>query len=493
MENLYQKISNDPIVTGLVITIFIGALGWLWQYIVRNGPRIRAERREKKRRRYHAVIDSEEFVKWRDEVLKSIYGKEYFTHEVEYDFPVYSLECAEPLPYSRFQEFYNKDDIPFGLYRLDKDELLDSTSLDDQVPVYPDKRQREKYRKLLVKLKYPKLLGFTLDRYDMTPDGKITHVYPRLGKYEQTVYSSLILEYEMYEAYKKCKGRKNAIFGDWKRHLPLRSKIHDGHTIEKVLFTGVNRYSLLSVQGLIIFFDPNEGAGEWVTIIATRSNDVTAKAGYDQFPPAGGFELFVDEGDCKKEVIKENYSLRKAFFREYLEELFNKEEFGKPPEGGFQALPLIINDEETLAITDMIEEGKAHFELMGSAIDLVNLRHDLSFILRIDDLDFHRNRFAFNHEFAANKRRQRMPLKELDKNLNGKYKICQASVGLYNMVKKNHLYLELKENGFRRPSAAAKGARKPSVGKAPASKRTRKPPAAAAKRTRKTPAGRGKK
>lgn len=451
MENLYQKISEDPFAVGLVITAIVAVLGWLLGYASRNAPRIWDEwlkkRRERRRRQYHAVIDGAEFVRWRDMVLKDVYGEKHFTHEMGCDFPVCSLECAEPLPYSSLHEFCDAKDIPFWRYRLDSEMLLDTTSLDNQTAVYPNKRQIKKYRNLLVKLKYPKLMGFTLDRYAMTPDGKITKVYPLIGRYEQTVFSSLILEYEMYEVYRKCKGKKKIVLDD----LPLRSAIHKGHTVEEVLFTGVNRYSLLSVQGLIIFFDPQKG---WVTLIARRSNNVTAKAGYDQFLPAGGFELFIGEGDCTKDIITENYSLPAAFFREYLEEVFCKPDFGQTPPNGYNPLTLIMNDACTMQITDLIEAGRAHFELMGSAVDLVNLRHDLSFILRIDDKDFHKNIFKFNDEFDANanKIRHTMPLKDIENNLNGRHMICQASVGLYNMAKRNRLYQQLKKSGFKPPS-----------------------------------------
>ena len=446
MENSFLKWLENPLLIGFITIIIATTIGWLWKFACKRTKQLVEKNTKAKRRRYYDIIDSEDFVKWRDMVLKHLYGEKYFTHEVGYDFPVYALECAKPLPYP-FNEFYNKSDIPFHLYKKNDDELIES-SLDNQVCVYPDKRTIRKFRKLLIKIRYPSLLGFTLDRYDMS-DGKITHVYPKLGKYSQTVDSSLILEYEMYEAYKKNKNIAALGKNIWEL-FPLRARIHKNHTIEDVLFSGLNRYSLLSVQGFIIFFDPEVGEGEYVTLIAQRSENVTSKIGYYQFLPAGGFELFEREGNCKIDIIKDNYSLGKGFFREYLEEVFNKVEFGMVPKDGQQGLDMIMKNRDTKTITNLIKKGKAHFELLGSAVDLVNLRHDLSFILRIDDDEFYNNIFELNEEFISAKIKQRMPLRKLDEKLEGEYKICQASVGLYNMVKKNHLYRELKDNNFKK-------------------------------------------
>ena len=429
------------------IVSILAVAGWLLKFVSKPTKRLINKITEVKRKRYYNVIDSEDFVKWRDMVLKYLYGEKYFTHEVGYDFPVYALECAKPLPYP-FNEFYSENDIPFHLYKKNNNDELIESSLDNQVCVYPDKRTIKKFRKLLIKIRYPGLLGFTLDRYDMS-DGKITHVYPRLGKYSQTVDSSLILEYEMYKAYKKTKGKVALSKNIWEL-FPLRANIHKNHTIEEVLFSGLNRYSLLSVQGFIIFFDPEVGQGEYVTLIAQRSENVTSKIGYYQFLPAGGFELFEREGNCKTDIIKDNYSFGKAFFREYLEEVFNKTKFGQVPEDGQESLHMIMKNRDIRTITNLIKKGKAHFELLGSAVDLVNLRHDMSFILRIDDDDFYNNIFELNEEFVSAKIKQRMPLRKLDEKLEGEYKICQASVGLYNMVKKNHLYRELKDNDFKK-------------------------------------------
>jgi hypothetical protein len=457
MKSFYRNLIEDPLALSITVAIMTTIFNWMWRIAPKWFKSWSEKRKDRRRRQYHTVIDGEKFVEWRDRVLKHMYGEKYFTYEFGCEFPVYALECAENIPY-KFRGFYDKNDIPFQSYNIKGGELAEN-SLDNQKFVYPSKLKIKKFMKRLVPLKQPRLLGYILDRYDMTPDGKITHVYPKLGRYEQTVHSSLILEYEIYEAYKKCKGA--IIPGDdiW-RYFPLRSCIHgkgsDKSMVEEVLFSGKNRYSLLSVQGFIIFWDPKEGDnGEYVTLIAQRSNNVTAKVGYYQFLPAGGFEMYDCEDARKVDVIKANYSLRKAFFREYLEEVFNQEEFIQVLRGRHERLPQIMNDPKTEYITDLIESGQAHFELMGSAVDLVNLRHDLSFILRIDDDNYHRNIFSFNDEFEIrNMIRQRIPLKELEERFCGEYKICQASVGLYHMAKKSRLYRELADNGFNKLPAS---------------------------------------
>lgn len=420
---------------------------------------------KKKQKNYYKELDSDEFLEWRDFQLKKIYGDTFFTEFLGTTYPAFTIPFAEYYKYSDFKKknVYSKDDVIQDKYNFKDGEVLfpalEETSFMNSGTPKEIKQKRKlvkDYRELLSRsIKYPQLAGFSLDHYDFNEEGEITHIYPKLGTYEYNVFSSHILEYELFIAYKKLSGAKDIPTKILWDNLPFRHYIHYGdgtiNNINDVLFSGIRRYSLFSVQCIVVFKDKN--SNEYKTLLMKRSTDpdkVAAKLGYYQFLPAGGFELYEKELIHSLEMIKENYSLRKAIFREYLEEVFDDNDFkAVNSTTNAETTDRILNHPQINYILDLINEGKATMNLLGVVVDLVSLRHEISFVLRVDDEKFSQESFCPNDEFTRDKSlssKIRIPLKEAEallckdghKDIIPKFN--QASAILYKMFKESPFY-----------------------------------------------------
>lgn len=309
-----------------------------------------------------------------------------------------------------------------------------------------------RYKSIVKKnIRYPFLPGYMLKKYELDNNNRIKHIYVRLGSYYQNIYTSHILEYELYYAYKKTINQPIDLDIIWK-YLPYRRQIHANSNNFNVLYSGINRYSLLGVQMFVTFYDHNQK--EYVTLLLKRSQNVAAKPGYYQFIPSGGFELYEKEKTYNVSVIEENFSFRKVVFREYLEEVFGLDEFkGINLLQNDETTYKILNHPEVLYLLELIDKQEAFMELLGSAVDLVGLRHELSFILRIDNEGFSKKTFTPNDEFDKNKtktRNIRVKLSELEVLLQNEHNINPTSAALYALAKGSKLYKELQNNHFKK-------------------------------------------
>lgn len=114
----------------------------------------------------------------------------------------------------------------------------------------------------------------------------------RVGNYEGNIKISHILEYELYNLYKKYSGNTVNDRVWFLNHLPIRNYIHRNNKDSEYFFrSGKDRESLLSVQ---MFVMVKNHSNSYDALRIRRSSDVAAKAGYLQFVPSGGFESIND-------------------------------------------------------------------------------------------------------------------------------------------------------------------------------------------------------
>jgi hypothetical protein len=169
--------------------------------------------------------------------------------------------------------------------------------------------------------------------------------------------------------------------------------------------------------------------------------------GYYQFPPAGGFELFENEQVFSMETIKSHYSLKLALYREYLEEVFDCKEFQDPPIGNVEPIQMIERHKEIEKLEKMYEKGDAKLELLGVTIDLVSMRHSVSFALVINDVEYSKEMFSMNDEFKNVRGRLRIPIDVIDGIIKNN-EFVQDSALLYDMFKSRHPELFQKKNNL---------------------------------------------
>ncbi len=327
---------------------------------------------------YYKTLNNKNYHTWQLEVLKKIYPDIDFVKIDDQEYPITCLE-SKPLIKYKFEELLKKE------FKLE----LQNPSFNKSI--------HKRYKQILEgTIKYPKRIGFLLQTCNINTKTNSISISSKLGTYDQTVYSSHILEYELFRFYKKKKDTKKLTREKILDHLPLRKDVHNNQLgSENILLNGNNRFATLGIQMFLIFKDHLTNTYKIPVIL--RSNKVALRQGQYQLIPAGMFEIFPDEITINdSEIISKNYNVTLALFRELLEEAYGKIEYEDNSKG--EAVDNIMNHPIILKIDKYIKEKNATFGFLGCVIDLINLRHDLSFILRIDDSEFSKSDLIHNWE-----------------------------------------------------------------------------------------------
>ncbi len=428
----------------VIVVLFIGLL--YFGYI--KFRKYRHNIKRKKNLKYHECLNAPQYIMWRNEVLKEIYGEDMFLNVAGTKYPVYSLTfdkeyCDKDIDSvcnlsEWHQDHRNGCDGVRCVDKYNNVQMKSVENLDIRISgtskeISKKRKYYKEYKKIISSgIKRPKLVGFMLDDFDINDDNKISRINLKLGTYEQNVYTSHILEYELYKAYTILKDKDYNWDMLWEQ-LPYRKYIHQGMAPKQALMNGSRRLSLFSVQAIIVF--KNHWGDEVCTFFKKRSEnykEVVTKLGHYQILPAGGFELCEDEKSTNIDVIKENCSLTKALFREYLEEIFNYRDFQGEEDRRSALIKLISklfkrlfekkilyidNSEEEVTqkyaeaimrqkevkyIINLLHNKKAEFKMLGVDIDLVTLRPMVNFMILIEDEDYWSRNFVLNTEFKHN-------------------------------------------------------------------------------------------
>ena len=449
MENMTFVIGLISLIIG-IISLIIG-LYTLSDYRKRKS----FEKWKTRANNYYKIIDSNEYINWRDSQLRKLYGEKAFTCIFGKQFPVLNLNidgnvCLKDLCKEEYIEknecviVEGEDGKEVKMVDVDKLNIINSGPYNKY-----KRRLYKKYRYLIEgnskrlnegSIKHPNLLGFSIEKYSLNRNKEVIGIHSKLSTYRYTVYTSHIMEYELYEVYNKYGSEKDLSIEQLWKLLPYRRYVHfeniesipKTETSLEVVISGTRRYSLLSVQSIIVY---KEG-DTYKTFLIKRSEDpskISAKLGYYQFPPAGGFELFENEQIRSLETIKEHYSLESALYREYLEEIFNIKDFQEAPSDNSDPIKRIFYHQEVKEIQKMMNKGTARLELLGITIDVVTMRHTVSFALIIDDESYSQKNFCLNEEFEK-KNRIKINLSEVDSKLKT-HKVTQDSALLFKLFK----------------------------------------------------------
>ena len=170
-----------------------------------------------------------------------------------------------------------------------------------------------------------------------------------------------------------------------------------------------------------------------------RSVNVNAKPGFIQFIPSGGFEAANDCIDLDSQW--DNYSISKAVFRELLEECFGQDEDDNTISSNNISPDKLYNNKHIADLISMLNDKRAKMQLMGTSMNLVGLRQELSFILRVDDPDFSLD-FISNYESrSAIHMIDVKILEDADFWMNDDLaKLNCTSAGLFELARENETY-----------------------------------------------------
>lgn len=350
---------------------------------------------------FYKVKNTTSYKKFEYEYLENYYGSDFFTDTVNGKIPVFTLPYGETVGSNYLASNSIKDFDFLG----DKKDLSCEFSI----------RNHQKYKKGIYyknyhsivgsKIKFPDRLGFMLKEFNCDEDGKMVGFSGYVGTYAENVYSTHILEYELFKLYQeRDKGYEYLI-----KNSTLRNSMHKlgccakksseyNDAMYKSLCRGYGRDSLLGVQMLVLI---KHGSDYDIKVIQ-RSKNVAVAPECFQLVPSGGFEIMSNSNfPCSKDEIEDNYSVGCAVFREYLEEIFGIDEFkGNEIDSVNEAL---LKDERILAVNKLIKEKKADFCFLGSTLNLAGLRHELSFLLVIYDEKYNESNTFLGNEECKNK------------------------------------------------------------------------------------------
>ncbi len=496
---------------GEIVAIISLCVGIMWKFLTER--KLVKKTWKKVKKTYNDVVgfldfprrilahrmNKEEFLKWQDNMLKKIYTEKYFTKILGTEYPVYCLKVkkivenkdkkitVDSLCWDNDKKrLLNTTDVKMP--KIFKTDIMDKTVSSDTEKVF--KRELmgtgwfwNGYKWFTARSMHDgNHIGYTLGHLDFDNKNEIEKIHLSLGDYKLNLLTSHIMTYELYKAYEKFKAEAKELYDteterdeyinniDIKKKLwpeiPFRRYIHhvNDDDIEQVLFTGKGRYSLLSVQCLVMLCSTPKGEElEYMTFFGKRSSStrkVSTKLGCFQFPPSGGFDLY-DGKKINPEIVKSNCSLKWSLMREYLEEIFGDDEFAKVKRSNTNGTTVMIHgvrdDPRTVDITNMLDqyvegdnrfkEGtkKAYFTTVGANVDLIDLRLSVNFLLVINDFQYYKegtmkrdkepedgkNRtFVYNEEVEAENKMLRN-WESVDDTLENKRNIVEDSVALY--------------------------------------------------------------
>lgn len=404
---------------------------------------------DSQRKKFWESVQSDEFKRFSVEVMVRYYGERFFTKVNGIYFPVFVVPGKSPFRVTSISDF---------------DVLCDSHSskLTDfdimEHAGYKDSLYYREYSYLLEgKIKYPDRPGYMLDEIHLDGDGAVDKVSVHVGTFAENVYTCHVLEYELYRAYLKYEKalRKKRTDQYWITaitNMVVRNRIHGdvGGMSEEGYFTrmsyslrcGHGRHSLLSVQ--MLFVVKSKRTGKYEVKIAQRSSNVAISPNIYQFIPAGGFEILNDSDDeiYDDKELAENFSPGCAVFREFLEELFSAPEFeGRGPGS---VIDRVLNDPRIRMINEMLKDGRASMQFLGSVMDLRGLRHELSFVLVIHDVSYSDMQFIGNEECKKG-RVMSIPIDEFDADTTIWKNIHGPSAVMWGLFKQSELFRKISQ------------------------------------------------
>lgn len=204
-----------------------------------------------------------------------------------------------------------------------------------------------------------------------------------------TCYS---LEWELLNCWAKLDLSRTSSFDEIFEKLKLRRRLH--RTVANPIISGSHRCAGLAISGLIAAPDEE---GKILLWVMTRSDTVALNPGQQHVVPSGQFSPLRDhmlEWTDSKGGAKFN------FYREYLEEVFSKEDptLPKPNQKGYRQTMTpwekLYDDLRLQYLLDLLsDKSKAELILTGAMVNLLTLQPEVCLLLYIKTSEWYITHF----------------------------------------------------------------------------------------------------
>lgn len=226
-----------------------------------------------------------------------------------------------------------------------------------------------------------------------------------MGRYFLNHATSELLDPELMEAL--ARSPHNPVTLD---DLPRRAWLHRHAHDSDPVADGTRRAAAMS-HATVVMIASADDERCYDILLPARSGEVAAHRGFNHVAPSGILAPF----DEMSPSPQKEFSVRRNFYREWVEELYNAEEHQRP--AGFD----IPDPEEQSEIT-RLKAANARLYYTGVSVNLLTLRPEICLLLLIDDpywFDAERRlaekmRLDFNWEYATEERRQRVAADQPD-------------------------------------------------------------------------------
>jgi hypothetical protein len=416
MERLLELLQSPLLLALAGLLGGIAAIWFFWDKLCLWPAKIVKARRQRiergwddRRREMFRELNDPNYLEWQQEILETLYQGLEIAVVFGRKYPAAIIRPKAACLY------------PFG-------NLCILTEL--KLPTLMMDKEQETYLRILgSSVKKPEMKGFALRRINVDAQGRAEVIEAVTTTYRQNLVTAHILEWELLQFYKRhhpCP--RNLGEAEILKDLPKRARYHNARPGRLAIFEPAFAYPLISVQAIVVFRDTMSYPPTWRIVTAKRSDKVAVKPGYFQFKPAGGFEVYGKETDDEDYLVKDGFNIRTALFREYAEELFDAKHLAAN-EDECDPNSAVLAEPSVHQLIALINGKKASIDYLGVVVDLTALRHELSFLIVIEDEAFCKKSLSGSWEGKING----VPPRDLRSRLSGG-KLHGSSAGLLQLA-----------------------------------------------------------
>ncbi|MFI6168937.1 hypothetical protein ACIBCN_19310 [Nocardia sp. NPDC051052] len=216
---------------------------------------------------------------------------------------------------------------------------------------------------------------YSLDKLHLPLPGQPLKIDFKFGRFFTKTATSEDLDPEMMKALAADPDTPVSL-----EQLPMRKWLHG--EVADIVVDGAHRDGAVSHATTIMIKNIQGGYDLFLT---RRTNDVATHANFSHVCPSGIFSPHYDESN--HENSKDEFSVWRNFFREFSEEMYDKQE-QQFPHYHIEGATDPADEPEARRLRALLASGQAFLTYTGVSINLLTMRPEICLLLRIEDPDW---------------------------------------------------------------------------------------------------------